>query len=302
MVESEPNSTWIRLRTGKEFSRLLYPNPVCFLSTVPLSTSVSSKTAVTEMENCHRSNDRRMQQHAGNVMVLSWLTPTNNSGRFVFSVNKSRYTTSLLAPPSAPREDIVKHFFQTGIEFLLSVPTQGMEQIILDTGSISGRCRSKFSSERVMDSQNHSTNNELNDIGSVDPISNRKRKKLKKLQLSSQGVSGLRPIPYLDVSDPSSPQTSLFVIDGTVAHLKCRTYGILGSSLSDENSIADSYDETRQPIIDHDHLLVMAEVIDARVHPSYWDSKKMIFRPKSKEVSPYLTFQGAQTFGYVTTL
>jgi hypothetical protein len=31
-------------------------------------------------------------------MVLSWLTPTNNQGRFAFSINKSRYSASLLAP------------------------------------------------------------------------------------------------------------------------------------------------------------------------------------------------------------
>ena len=55
------------------------------------------------------------------------------------------------------------------------------------------------------------------------------------------------------------------------------------------------------PIIDDDHLLIMAEVTDAYVHPSYWDDMKKLFRPVSKEVPPYLKFFGSQTFGYVTS-
>ena len=43
----------------------------------------------------------------------------------------------------------------------------------------------------------------------------------------------------------------------------------------------------------------MAEVIDAHVHSSYWDATKKQFRPMRDDVPPYLTFFGAQTFGYV---
>jgi hypothetical protein len=44
--------------------------------------------------------DRVVREGAAsnNVMLLSWLTPTNNQGRFAFSINKSRYSASLLAP------------------------------------------------------------------------------------------------------------------------------------------------------------------------------------------------------------
>jgi flavin reductase (DIM6/NTAB) family NADH-FMN oxidoreductase RutF len=327
MVELE--CTWIRLRTGKEFSRLLYPNPVCFLSTTHISTSSVASAASTAHPDKDASgfgkvdevttSDWRSQQlmNIGNVMVLSWLTPTNNSGRFMFSIHKSRFTASLLAPPitavtteANTTTDHSMNNFITGVEFALSVPTRGMEQIILDTGSLSGRFGSKFSSERGMDRQNQLTTNAPNDIGSVDTISNRKRKKLKRQRLSSQGVAGLKPIPYCDVSDPLSSKTSLFVIAGSVAYMKCRTYGIIGSPVSDKiQAMSDArlqndgdVLDTHKPIIDHDHLLVMAEVVDALVHPSYWDDKKLLFRPTTDDKPPYLTFLGAQTFGYVKSL
>jgi len=110
--------------------------------------------------------------------------------------------------------------------------------------------------------------------------------------------------------------SSLFSIKGTVAHLKCRTYAVIGTptvaeTLTEskdrnnggkaERETADSIecDDTIPPGIDHEHLLVMAEVIDAYVHPSYWDVNKLLFRPLSTDVPPYLTFFGSQTFGYV---
>lgn len=33
----------------------------------------------------------------------------------------------------------------------------------------------------------------------------------------------------------------------------------------------------------------------------YWDNDKLLFRPQSSEVPPYLKFFGSQTFGYVTS-
>jgi hypothetical protein len=318
MAESDLHSTWIRLRTGKEFSRMLYPNPVCFLSTWKVSAS-SPATASSSAHHDNavvtavgsdntRSGEYSQLQHAGNAMVLSWLTPTNNSGRFMFSINKSRYSASLLAPPMTDATTSTQRY-RTGVEFTLSVPTRGMEQVILDTGSISGRFGSKFALERVADSRNHSNNNEVNDTFSVDSISNRKRKKQKMQQLSATGVPGLTPIPYCSATDQMSPQTSLFVIDGTVAFMKCRTYGINGSTMPGENQAesdarlhtGNEDDVTQQAIIDHDHLLVMAEVVDAHVHRLYWDDKKLLFRPVTEDVPPYLTFLGSQTFGYMKT-
>jgi hypothetical protein len=42
-------------------------------------------------------------------------------------------------------------------------------------------------------------------------------------------------------------------------------------------------------------------MIDAYVLSSYWDDKKHIFCPQTIDTKPYLTFLGAQQFGYVMT-
>ena len=68
---------FVHLQDAKSFSRLLYTNPVCLLATLnPSATPTPTR----------------------NVMVISWLTPTNNSGKFVMSVNKRRHTAGILVP------------------------------------------------------------------------------------------------------------------------------------------------------------------------------------------------------------
>jgi len=120
----------------------------------------------------------------------------------------------------------------------------------------------------------------------------------------------LIPVP-LGSSHPSNhcglSPSSLFAIKGTVAHLKCRTSAIIGTTEPPSGRVVDFEGQnacgvdSHSPIIDDDHLLVMAEVADAFVHRSYWDDKKALFRPVSRDVPPYLTFFGSQTFGYVTS-
>lgn len=222
-----------------------------------------------------------------NVMVLSWLTPTNNEGRFMFSIHKSRYSASLIAPyePSNHNTDEKK----LGVEFSLCVPIKGMEQLVLNVGSISGRYGCKFQS---------SSSNESKEVSYTDDeqLSNRKRKKLKQEKLSRHGVPGLVKVS-LGCSDPSESLTTanssdIFAIQGTVAHLHCRTYGVVLNSPLEHQSHS----------VDEDHWIILAEVIDAYVQPSYWDSNKLLFCPQGNEteVPPCLTFFGSQTLGYVT--
>ena len=301
------------------FSRLLYPNPVCFLC----------KSLPTTEDTPPRSDVNK------NVMVLSWLTPTNNAGRFMFSINKSRYSASLLVPSTEPYATPIisecnkrtqqpqhaqttcsaqnaRNDFQVGVEFTLSVPTRGMEQIVLDTGSVSGRNGSKFPSTRCKQNNNTTATNEMNDKDDIEKLTNRQRKTRIKIQRKQQllehGVEGLVPIP-LGSSADYEPQH--FAIKGTVAHIKCRTYAVIGSPPVTKTSTGkeatgldeSSYDhhDIQAPVIDDDHLLIMAEITDAYVHRSYWDTKKLIFRPLGGDVPPYLTFFGSQTFGYMTS-
>lgn len=87
-----------------------------------------------------------------NVQVVSWLTATNNDGTFVFSLNHRRYTASMLllgTPQNQPAENesSLDHNLQSEQQqrfFTLSIPVQGMEQLVLNVGSSSGRFGSKF--------------------------------------------------------------------------------------------------------------------------------------------------------------
>mmetsp|Transcript_20947 Transcript_20947/g.31036 ORF Transcript_20947/g.31036 Transcript_20947/m.31036 type:complete len:246 (+) Transcript_20947:51-788(+) len=227
---------WIELTEPKQFSRLLYTNPVCFLSTF----------------------DGKGKK---NAMVLSWLTATNNEGRFMFSLNRRRDTASLLS---------------TDRDFTLSVPTADMEDIVLNVGKTSGRWGSKFKKTNKDNSKEEKGLDETERTKEepVIPLSNRQKKKQARL---NPGVDGLDVVSFGDKDD------DLFVISGTVAHLQCTAYKII-----------------QDPLIDDDHLLVLAEVTRASVNPSYWCSNKNIFRPMAN-ASPYLTFFGSQTFGYVSS-
>lgn len=82
-------------------NRILYTNPVCFLSV---------RDAATGRKN---------------VMTISWLTPTDNHGGVFLSVNAKRHTATFLRKASAV--------------FCLSVATQGMEEMLLAVGGCSGR-------------------------------------------------------------------------------------------------------------------------------------------------------------------
>ncbi|KAL7565479.1 hypothetical protein ACA910_012218 [Epithemia clementina (nom. ined.)] len=201
---------WIKLDTGKDFSRLLYTNPVCFLyvgenafgsdrkatqsydnnsgssffvasgeggavsttqqgisnvsSAAPpanLSSSIEKPIAIevlrerrvvaanetTHLPLCDASDGARQRR---NVQVLSWLTATNNEGSFVFSINHRRHTASFLLMQNQHDDGVLSNNNQKDERFFsLSVPVQGMEQLLLDVGSCSGRFGSKFPSDHT---------------------------------------------------------------------------------------------------------------------------------------------------------
>ena len=92
-----------------------------------------------------------------------------------------------------------------------------------------------------------------------------KRQKKKQSRQSPQ-VPGLVAVPFGNAStmregkNTSDDDNGVFGIKGTVAHLKCKII-----SLKDDD------------FIDDNHLLGMAEVQDAYVHPNYWGrSKKLV--------------------------
>jgi flavin reductase (DIM6/NTAB) family NADH-FMN oxidoreductase RutF len=239
----DDDSRWIHLQEGKEFSRLLYPNPVCFLAT------------------------RNPDDGKPNVMVISWLSATNNEGRLMMSLNNRRNTAQNLT--------------ENGQEFTLSVPVVGMEDLVIAVGSTSGRFGSKFPESQQQ--QSNSTNKNINDVSNAEIPSNlsKRQKKKRQHELWAKGIPNLRPVPFGEHDDSmKETSTEIFCIQGTVAHLHCRIYSLT------------------KDLVDQDHTLILAEVIDAFCHADYWDSAKKVFRPKSG-APPYLTFLGSQTFGHV---
>lgn len=293
---------WLRLEGGKSFSRLLYPNPVCFLTIGGASSFESGSRDRSPGEDAAPAAAVTTIATAKNAMVLSWLTPTNNEGRFMFSINRRRHTASLLVPG--------------GSSFVLSVPVKGMEQLILDVGGASGRWGCKFPADRGKGEEGQQAEESEGGGGNA-PTSNRQKKRARQARLAS-GVPGLVAVPLgmsrvpsvtspsKEPSEASSNEQSMdvneevdqklswgttsesamgaFAIDGTVAHLHCRTYHVV----SDPNDAIDS-----------EHHLVLAEVTSAYVCSSYWDPVKLQFRPETCDTPPYLTFLGSQTFGYV---
>lgn len=97
-------------------SRLLYPNPVCLLTAAVLTEDVP---------------DASQSPGRFNVMVITWLTPVDNAGNIFLSMNRNRYTASLLSPGSI---------------FVLNVPPASMEDKVMSIGKCSGRDGDKFSS------------------------------------------------------------------------------------------------------------------------------------------------------------
>jgi flavin reductase (DIM6/NTAB) family NADH-FMN oxidoreductase RutF len=239
---------WVRLSDGKQLSRLLYPNPVCFLCTWCRHDQVATLHDITQ----NTSSDL-----FHNVMVSTWLTATNNSGRFMYSLNRRRHTASIL---------------QKQPEFTLSVPVQGMEDLVRNVGSVSGRDGSKFPTD-------HSSSNvNVNVEQDAKPMSKRQKKKLPAFV---HGIAGLESVPFGNCIQ--STHHPSFAIAGTISHLRCEVYTMLEDQ------------------IDNEHFLVLAEVKEAFVHPSYWNAHKNVFRP-TPSVPPYLTFFGSKMFGVVHAL
>eukprot|EP00804_Cyclotella_cryptica_P018653 CCRYP_007160-RA/>CCRYP_007160-RA protein AED:0.46 eAED:0.46 QI:0/-1/0/1/-1/1/1/0/190 len=190
-----------------------------------------------------------------------------------------------------------------------------MEELVLNVGSVSGRFGSKFPTTQSRECDETISTSDMESR----QFSNRQRKQRKKEEFSQHGIPGLIPIPPCFSSSSSTSllrqSSTLFVIRGTVAHLRCRTYAVVGTPSLEAQSKNEKANHCAAQLlaIDKDHLLIMAEVLDAAVHPLYWDKKKSLFRPQSKsescsameteenEVPPYLTFFGSQTFGYVTS-
>jgi flavin reductase (DIM6/NTAB) family NADH-FMN oxidoreductase RutF len=240
--------SWIRLSEGKQFSRLLYTNPVCFLCTYHNASGDDAKTTADAPDQNDKDNYNR------NVMIISWLTATDNHGNFMMSLNRRRHTATRMS------------YAKT--DFVLCVPVQGMEDLVRNVGGVSGKWGSKFPKER--------DNDEVYPQEAFQKLSKRQQKRQQRF---AHGVPGLQIMPF-GGNDDANKDLSLFAIQGTVAHLLCQVEKVV------------------EHVIDEDHYLITAKVMDAYCQSDYWDANNNMFRP-NQESKPYLSFFGSQTFGYV---
>jgi flavin reductase (DIM6/NTAB) family NADH-FMN oxidoreductase RutF len=286
-------------------SRFLYPNPVVLLtvskpnttiqesgcSSDVLSTSTSHSVetgAATVMSDSKELADK--DDIITNIMTLSWLTAIDNHGHFIFSMNANRHTASLLfsvpiqqtttmASESESESDQRIHLStnqlananEDGSYFVLSVPVDGMQDLVLKVGGISGR-------DCLPHGKIHHLGIKTCKPG-LDPS--------KELSSTSTAIdtpsliSKPKVHPLKNSLQTSSIPTSLIAVQGTAAHLICQVL------------------DTR---IDFGHVIATAVIVDAYADPNYWDGKN--FAPKSTASStpppPHiLKFLGSKRFATV---
>jgi hypothetical protein len=146
-------------------ARLLYTNPVCLLSSfIPRAVRDASVVAAADAAAAAAASDddgdkdgsgkggggrdgggRKLRSMPAitwthNVMVLSWMTPINNDGLFMFSLNKKRFSADCLAKAFANNNCSDDDDSDSGgdattaTKFMLCVPCKGMEPIVLHCG------------------------------------------------------------------------------------------------------------------------------------------------------------------------
>ena len=316
------SSPWIHLKDPKSFSRLLYTNPVCFLTTTTTTSPSTTSTETNANDNDNENHQQKILYPHKNVMVVSWLSPTNNNGRFMMSINKRRHTSTVLLDSYTAAK--ANNDYNSTAKFVLSVPVAGMEELVLNVGKVSGRWgKSKFpkdhdmtkkvnedlkerkeGSSTNMSQKVSSSSSSLLSSSTTRSANEENPKRKKKFQRFSHGIEGLHAI-QVGSSDEydhllSSSSSSVFAIQGTVAHMVCQIYNI--PSLNHNNN------DDSSTIIDEDHDLILCEIIDAYVNCDYWDETKKQFIPQNDSDDdaipippPYLTFLGSQRFGYISS-
>ena len=264
MVHTRHLSAMFDLVPKHLLSRLLYSNPVCFLCT----------------------NDVQTLRASTNIMTVSWITPIDNKGTFVMSLNNSRHTVSNLFPESFPRG--------VSSKFTLSLAVRGHEDVLKRIGSMSGK----------------------------DATNRGKKAELAGLQLSKlfiptpagKGKKRARATETTTVIEEEEGEEGWEVecVMGEIgksqcpAHLACVVERILASDPKVERSSGDGGRVEYDAIQDTStttfggHLLLQCRIVFGRVDPQYFLDGKCLAPPLS---SPgLLSFLGSGNFAEMRPL
>ncbi|KAJ3025369.1 UNVERIFIED_CONTAM: hypothetical protein HDU68_007218 [Siphonaria sp. JEL0065] len=242
-------------------SRLLYTNPVCLLTT-------SFETS-------------------RNVMTISWLTPIDNNGHFMCSMNQNRFSATVLH-----QSNDSSTISPVGSRFVLNVPTADNAELVLKVGGCSGRDRDKYKHLGIesliclpggqVPPPNAFPWIWKDSVSTIETTNTQPTKKSKKEKRQD--------------SNETYIQQGLIGLRNCCAHLVCVV------------------DEVQQK---YGHLILFCTIEDGWVKEEYWNGKN--FCPRvilSSEVSvegggegsdgivsqPYLSFLGSQVFATVDRL
>ena len=313
MVDMPDPCSFLRLESGRDFSRLLYSNPVCFLT---------SKGSAASQGQCENQTPEWYGRH--NVMTISWLTAINNHGLLAFSINKARFSKGNLS--------------EVGGQFVLSVPPARLKSLVLAVGKISGRRGDKFADPSLLGHglvkiplPDDTENDEKKAKHSVDRSASVRANSFAALQEDSEDNSessedmSWREPPGRETSLIDQPQhcqrprrtshesdsPQCVTVLGCVAWMRCNVVSVVDDVAGDvpyrlPPSLGSGEGTTSQ------HSLVIAQICEAAVDERYWDGKTFalksdideegVGRYKSHNLGPHLTFLGSQEFGVVTRL
>jgi flavin reductase (DIM6/NTAB) family NADH-FMN oxidoreductase RutF len=234
-----------------------------------------------------------------NIMTISWLTPTNNIGGFMCSMNANRCTAR-------------RFVRQAGDRFVLSVPVRGMEDLVRAIGSCSGDDTTASSSSS---SSASSSSAEVEDVdisastassstaAAAMSVDTKIVNKIERLNINICRPSSLAPVSAPSFSSSSSSSASaasssslsstsdsendesldLFGVRGCCAFLVCSVQKAVLSS-------------DAEPLVAGQNILI-CQVERAYVHKGYWAGAN--FLPTNKSLPPYLKFLGHGNFAHV---
>jgi hypothetical protein len=288
------NTDFLELKERQMLSRLLYANPVCILTTSSLCAAKDNDSSMS---------DKVSSFNKDNAMVVTWLTPVDNNANIFLSINSKRYTMSRLkagwdfANDAIDKDEAHKREIPVSFDhFVLNIPVAGQEDMVIRTGSCSGRDIDKFaidtsSSRSQMFSlcrpgwlaagEDLSTNKAAEPavkdvlhsgiIGSTSsPVTVEVRAQSTRIPLKKLKKERIRV-------EESKKFDSLVAIRECVAHIVCRICEIVPDFGSKPCSPLDPSEPSSGRQL-HGHYRIFARMERAFVRKAYWDRRYGVLR------------------------
>ena len=206
-----------------------------------------------------------------NVMTITWLTPVNNRGLIVLSMNKRRFTASLLFDGAAADR-----------RFTLSVPVAGMEELVRCIGGCSGADGDKVANL---------------DVG-VEAIRVRVAEASAAVAAAAGGGAGSTEVAAAGATDERKRAASKTrkakaerfpLVDESDVYVR----GCCAAMVCVVRSAEDASYEG-----DDEHVRIVAQVERGFVLANYWDGKCFLVKDPLTS-PPYLSFVGSGRFAKV---